>query len=157
MSSKSKIVLLFVLLSVFVLASAVTLGAQSAASKNQASSVSSTALAQQVLVPAGQFFMGCADDLSDITCDSDAAPIHVVYLDAFFIDRMEVTNAQYAACVAKGACQEPLSYESATRSDYYTNPAYKFSCDCIRWRCSFFILERIYINRPPSDKIYNSI
>jgi sulfatase modifying factor 1 len=52
-----------------------------------------TLLAQRdtVLVPAGEFIMG------DNEGHPDAQPEHVVYLDAFYIDRLEVTNAQYAA------------------------------------------------------------
>lgn len=42
-----------------------------------------------VLIPAGEFPMG-TDDQRD-----DCAPRHNVYLDAFYIDRYEVTNAQY--------------------------------------------------------------
>jgi formylglycine-generating enzyme required for sulfatase activity len=40
-----------------------------------------------VLVPAGGFLMGSSG--------SDEKPQHTVYLDAFWIDRTEVTNAQY--------------------------------------------------------------
>jgi formylglycine-generating enzyme required for sulfatase activity len=36
-------------------------------------------------------------------------PQHAVSLDGFWIDRTEVTNAQYRACVADGACSEPLT------------------------------------------------
>jgi formylglycine-generating enzyme required for sulfatase activity len=43
-----------------------------------------------VEIPAGEFAMGSETGLSD------ERPVHVVYLDAFFIDRMEVTNAQFA-------------------------------------------------------------
>jgi formylglycine-generating enzyme required for sulfatase activity len=43
-----------------------------------------------VHVPAGTFIMG-----SDIG-DKDESPQHEVYLEGFFIDRFEVTNAQYA-------------------------------------------------------------
>lgn len=78
----------------------------------------------EVWVPAGQFSMGCACDLSAVKCDGDARPVHTVYLDAFYIDRTEVTNAQYAACVAAGVCREPLSGASETRPHYYDNPHY---------------------------------
>ena len=78
----------------------------------------------EAFVPAGQFLMGCAPDTTHITCDSDGMPIHAVYLDAFYIDKTEITNAQYAACVTAGACVEPLSRASASRPDYYTNPTY---------------------------------
>jgi formylglycine-generating enzyme required for sulfatase activity len=34
-------------------------------------------------------------------------PQHTVYLDAFWIDKHEITNAQYRRCVDGGACREP--------------------------------------------------
>lgn len=48
-----------------------------------------------VYVPAGVFWMGSGDDDPDAWVDE--SPRHEVYLDAFWIDRTEVTNAQYAA------------------------------------------------------------
>jgi formylglycine-generating enzyme required for sulfatase activity/tRNA A-37 threonylcarbamoyl transferase component Bud32 len=44
-----------------------------------------------VYAPAGEFEMGSTDG------DSDEQPVHAVALDAFWIDRTEVTNAQFAA------------------------------------------------------------
>jgi formylglycine-generating enzyme len=41
-----------------------------------------------VLIPAGHFMMGAANN-------GDASPAHLVQLDSFYIDRFEVTNAQY--------------------------------------------------------------
>ena len=46
-----------------------------------------------VLIPAGWFRMG--DTFGDGY--SDETPVHDVYIDAFLIDRYEVTNAQYVA------------------------------------------------------------
>lgn len=45
-------------------------------------------------------------------------------LDAFFIDRFEVTNREYRSCVAQGKCKWPLDRDGATRVDYFTNPAF---------------------------------
>ncbi len=68
-----------------------------------------------VYVPAGEFTMG-----SD--ANSDEQPIQQVNLDAFWIDRTEVTNAMYARCVADhGACAPPSSSGSYTHTDYYGN------------------------------------
>ena len=53
----------------------------------------------QVLVPAGAFMMG-ADDGNAADGTDDEAPIHEVRLDAFWLDRTEVTNAQFAAFTA---------------------------------------------------------
>jgi len=47
--------------------------------------------APMVLIPAGEFQMGDAFKEGN----SDERPIHTVYLDAFYIDKYEVTNAQY--------------------------------------------------------------
>ncbi len=64
-------------------------------------------------VPAGEFTMGSNDGNGD-----EKSP-HPVYLDAFYIDQTEVTNAMYAKCVAAGKCQAPPSPGSNTRSSYY--------------------------------------
>jgi eukaryotic-like serine/threonine-protein kinase len=68
-----------------------------------------------VYVPAGEFTMGRNGG------NPDESPIHTVYLDAFWIDQTEVTNAMYAKCVSAGACKQPMDTRSFTHSHYYGN------------------------------------
>jgi formylglycine-generating enzyme required for sulfatase activity len=70
-----------------------------------------------VYVPAGAFWMG--SDESDLLANDDEKPQHEVTLDAFWIDRTEVTNTQYQRCVDEGACSPPLNSKSSTRDSYY--------------------------------------
>lgn len=56
-----------------------------------------------VYIPGGSFLMG-SDPVQDAWAEGDAMPQHRVTLDSFWIDRTEVTNAQYEMCVAAGAC-----------------------------------------------------
>jgi formylglycine-generating enzyme required for sulfatase activity len=91
------------------------------------------------LVSAGPFIMGSDPDQDLLECQTlydehaqdcqrgwfeDNGPVHSVALDAFYIDRYEVTNAQYAACVAAGECTLPTVASSSTRSSCYGNPMY---------------------------------
>jgi eukaryotic-like serine/threonine-protein kinase len=52
---------------------------------------------------------------------NDEKPVHTVYLDAFWIDQTEVTNAMYAMCVNDGKCDPPDSTRSRDRNSYYGN------------------------------------
>ena len=86
-----------------------------------------------VFVPGGPFFMGCLEgqDADDYTgpCPQDALPFREVTLDPFWIDRTEVTKAQYRACIDAGACSKPLFWDqewcrlNPTRDDVTFVPA----------------------------------
>jgi len=77
--------------------------------------------APMVLIPAGAFQMGCNPDslLEGETCDdyecevdeewvlANCDRLHTVNLSTYYIDKHEVTNAQYESCVKSGNCTPP--------------------------------------------------
>jgi eukaryotic-like serine/threonine-protein kinase len=71
------------------------------------------------LVTVGEFIMG-----SD-TSVYDQAPLHTVRLDAFYIDKYEVTNVLYSVCVYSGECAPPKEKRSISRLEYYGDEKYK--------------------------------
>lgn len=61
---------------------------------------SATAPEGMLLVPGGTFVMG-----TDHGGEGDERPAHRVTIAPFFLDRTEVTQEAYEACVGKGACK----------------------------------------------------
>jgi formylglycine-generating enzyme required for sulfatase activity len=95
-----------------------------------------------VCVPAGEFLMGAAED--DPFAKDDEKPQHKVYLDAYWIDRAEVTNVNFGKCIAAGVCH-PKQYDKTATTfipypihpDYQDYPAllYEFepAADYCQW------------------------
>jgi formylglycine-generating enzyme required for sulfatase activity len=73
---------------------------------------------EMIFVPAGEFEMGSAT--ADPHADEDEFPLHLVYVEAFWVDRTEVTNAMYVSCIEAGVCTPPA------RSDFYLESAYAY-------------------------------
>jgi formylglycine-generating enzyme required for sulfatase activity len=69
-----------------------------------------------VAVPSGDFLMGSDDP----EADADERPSAHIHLEAFWIDRVEVTNARYRACVEAGVCIRPVgpAFDEATKADH---------------------------------------
>ena len=63
---------------------------------------------EMVLVPAGEFLMG-----SDASPYPPERPEHLVTLDDTWVDRTEVSNAQYRPCVEAEVCAAPNSWDDA--------------------------------------------
>lgn len=67
-----------------------------------------------MLVPAGDFIMGTDGTIND-------NPTHQIYLDGYYLDKYEVTNAHYKTCVDSDVCELPYQLSSKTRPSYYGN------------------------------------
>jgi len=102
-------------------------------------SISSTQNSNMVRIPAGEFIMGSTQAEVDVVfqacqktnnnnCNKawfeNEMPQHTVDLNEYYIDKYEVTNAQYAECVSTGKCILPHETKSYTRSNYYGNTKY---------------------------------
>lgn len=86
-----------------------------------------------VYVSSGYSMMGA--EYGDLTASMNAKPNHLVFVNAFYIDTHEVTNEDYAVCVAAGACREPQEADSKTREGYFTNKVFaKFPVVNVTWQ-----------------------
>ncbi len=97
---------------------------------------------EMIHIPAGSFIQGLTDAQIDAAyqdCIESELPQHVkalcwhrtsekyrpnVYLDEFYIDKYEVTNAQYDECVDAGYCTSPSPRSSNMRTAYFDDPTY---------------------------------
>ncbi len=75
---------------------------------------------ERISIASGQFYMGSNDGSGA----ADEQPRHRVTMASFSLDRFEVTNARYRACVAAGACSVPAFSSSQTRRQYFGDPAF---------------------------------
>jgi len=82
---------------------------------------------EQILIPAGEFTLGTFEKDAQLDLNNGVSypevPPHTVNLEAFWIDKFEVTNRQWALCVAAGVCQDNI-VSSYTRGSYYGNPEF---------------------------------
>jgi formylglycine-generating enzyme required for sulfatase activity len=94
--------------------------------------------AEMVSVPAGEFWMGCHP--SDSACGDDEKPGMMMYLDAFEIDKTEVTVSAYQACVNTGKCTPPSTTseycsDSSAVSNHWGKAGYEqHPVNCVDWQ-----------------------
>ncbi len=125
----------------------------------------------QVLIPAGVFTMGSntqpQDEPSESGCIQyeygDETPAHRVRLDAFCIDKYEVTSLRYNACVHAGVCTgrvnsgelpDPSYDNGVARMDVGYNEAFAY-CNWIGRRlCTEAEWERAASGPGPEKRKY---
>ncbi len=82
------------------------------------------AVGTTILIPEGEFLMGC--DRTNDHCLQDEEPLHPVYLDAYEIDKFEITNREYRQCVDAQVCRPPLAFSSPHRPNYFYDSAFDY-------------------------------
>ena len=81
-----------------------------------------------VLVPAGWFPMGSNRGVKD------EKPVHRVYLNAYYIDKYEVTVKQYRRCVRAGSCSQPEYFQKySSHCNWKKHGRGKHPINCVSW------------------------
>ena len=109
---------LFALSTLFAACGPTAVPAQTVASPPKCTTIGQTWVSRVddvtlVCVPAGRFLMGAGED--DSLAKDSEKPQHEVDLDAYWMDRTEVTNINFGKCLAAGACH-PKQYETSAAS-----------------------------------------
>lgn len=86
-------------------------------------------VAEMVLIPEGDFTFGAPLGTPTGVAENEiglqqSEGTNTVHLSAYYIDKYEVTNAQYQLCEEAGVCTSPHSVTSVMYQDYYENPNY---------------------------------
>ena len=86
---------------------------------------------EMILIPEGAFVMGSDDAIFD-----PMKPAHQVILDAYYIDKYEVTNSLYKACVDEGVCDQPVN------PGVYTDPQFaQYPVTFVKWQMAVDFCE----------------
>ena len=113
---------------------------------------------EMVYIPAGTFMMGsneveieeaqtlCQAALGENSCaeewNTDETPVHERVLEAFWIDRTEVSNRMYAQCIAAGFCKPLAITNSFTDKTYYESENFaEYPVIIIDWAAAMTFCE----------------
>jgi len=100
-----------------------------------------------IFIPAGWFEMGSddADMMNYISHEKESAekilariadekPRHKVWLDAYYIDRHEVTVEEYKRCTRAGKCSVPLHYYRDSHCNWDSPRSGDQPLNCVSWQ-----------------------
>lgn len=90
--------------------------------------------AEAVHIPAGSFQMGCST--GDTACESDEGKPGgmSVHVPAFMIDKLEVSVAEYEACIAAGKCQRPKDHQRNKYCNVGAQGRAEHPANCVDWQ-----------------------
>jgi formylglycine-generating enzyme len=83
-----------------------------------------------ILLMDANFWMGC-NDVVDNACAGDEYPYHEVFLQAYEIDKYEVTVSAYAQCMGAGSCGEPEGTQETC--NYGKGGRHEHPVNCVSW------------------------
>ncbi|MCB9645569.1 MAG: SUMF1/EgtB/PvdO family nonheme iron enzyme [Deltaproteobacteria bacterium] len=88
--------------------------------------------AEMVAVPAGPFIKGCVPKPGAPECYGGERPERTVILEAFSIDKTEVTVAAFKRCVDAGAC-EASTFRSGESCNWGRPERDQHPMNCVNW------------------------
>jgi len=95
--------------------------------------ISDTRINALVKIDAGNFNMGCSYDDTDCDPDEGKRGGTVVYVDTFYIQKHEVSVAEYRSCVKTTKCVEPYTYQRNKYCNYDAPGKDDHPVNCINW------------------------
>lgn len=90
--------------------------------------------ADKVLIERGNFQMGCSN--GDPACENDEGPAGGTAVDvpAFYLDKNEVSVAEYQACLSAGKCQRPKDHQRNKYCNLGAEGRGNHPVNCVDWQ-----------------------
>ncbi len=89
--------------------------------------------ADRIVIPAGEFQMGCS--VNDNDCDVDEGPQGgtTVMVPGFMLDKHEVSVNEYKNCVKAGKCSRPKDHSASQYCNYGDGSREEHPVNCVDW------------------------
>lgn len=89
---------------------------------------------ERIKIPKGKFLMGCS--LHDLTCDKDEGPRGgtPVLVPLFYIDKYEVSVAEYKQCLKSKNCKRPKDFKRNKYCNLDAPQRGNHPINCIDWQ-----------------------
>jgi len=90
--------------------------------------------AERVKIPEGEFLMGCS--INDPNCDKDEGPVGgtKVFVPLFYIDKHEVSVADYKKCLSNKSCDRPKDFKRNKYCNLDGPKRDKHPINCVDWQ-----------------------